>query len=78
MGYKLIQVTATKGENFALCSNLSLMDSQKLTPEAAVTHLENMAASYAKLGYNILWTVEDMGDDEVAIWGELFDRAAAY
>ena len=71
--YQFIQVTARKDNgDFALCSNLSLMDSRRLTPAAAEVVLTEMAAEYAAAGYNIEWTREDMGKDEIEIWGTLF------
>ena len=77
--YHFIQVTARKDNgDFALCSNLSLMDSRCLTPAAAEVVLTEMAAEYAAAGYNIEWTREEMQPVEVEIWKGLFERAAAY
>lgn len=78
MNYEFVQVTARKDNgDFALCSNLSLMDYQKLTPNQALRHLQVMADEYALNGYSIEWTREVMEADEVEIWGPLFEQAAA-
>jgi hypothetical protein len=78
MTYEFIQVTARKDNgDFALCSNLSLMDCEGLTPKQAVRKLQVMADSYQLNGYSIEWTREVMGADEVEFWGPLFDKAAA-
>ena len=75
--YEFVQVTARKGESFALCSNLSMMDYRRATPEEAEVLLQEMAAEYARDGYDIEWTREKMCEKEIAIWGGLFKRVAA-
>lgn len=78
MTYEFVQVTATKANgDFALCSNLSLMDNQGLTPKQALRELQVMADEYAAKGYNIEWTREVMDEVEIEMWGPLFDGTAA-
>jgi hypothetical protein len=78
MTYEFVQVTATKANgDFALCSNLSLMDNQKMTPKQALRQLQVMADEYQLNGYKIEWTREVMDEVEVEMWGPLFDRTAA-
>ena len=78
MTYEFIQVTARKDNgDFALCSNLSLMDCEGLTPKQAVRKLQVMADSYQLNGYSIEWTREPLHESEVEFWAPLFDKAAA-
>lgn len=78
MSYEFVQVTARKDNgDFALCSNLSLMDYQKMTPKQALRHLQVMADEYALNGYAVEWTREVMDEVEAEIWGPLFDQVLA-
>ena len=78
MSYEFIQVTARKENgDFAMCSNLSLMDNQRLTPKQSLRHLQVMADEYQLNGYSIEWTREVMDELETQIWGPLFEQAAA-
>ena len=71
MSKQFIQVTARKGKDFALCSNLSAMDA-KMTSGEAIAYLEQMAAEYAKKGYDIEWTRKDFDEVDEKMFGDLF------
>lgn len=78
MSYEFIQVTARKENgDFAMCSNLSLMDNQRLTHKQAMRHLQVMADEYQLNGYSIEWTREVMDEIDAEIWGPLFDQVMA-
>ena len=78
MSYFFIQVTARKdSDNFAMCSNLSLMDHQGMTPEQAEKELERMASEYSAKGYTIEWTREEMAGVDLEMWAPLFEQATA-
>jgi hypothetical protein len=81
MAYQFVQVSARRAGvlhgDFAVCSNLSLMDNQKMTPKQALRQLQVMADEYQLNGYTIEWTIEDMVGDEAEMWGPLFEQAAA-
>ena len=73
MTYEFVQVTASKDNgDFAICSNLSLMDYQKLNPKQALRHLQVMADEYQLNGYNVEWTREQMDQNQIDMWGDLF------
>jgi hypothetical protein len=76
MSYEFVQVSAHKENgDFALCSNLSLMDSQHLTAKQALRQLQVMADEYQLNGYSITWTRETMSGIEAEIYGPLFEQA---
>lgn len=70
---QFVQVSAHKdSNNFAHCSNLSLMANQNLTATQALRHLQVMADEYALNGYAITWIREDFDDVYEEMYGELF------
>lgn len=78
MSYEFIQVTARKENgDFAMCSNLSLMDNQGLTPKQAVRKLQVMADEYELNGYAVEWVREPIGEDELEFLSDLFNKVAA-
>jgi hypothetical protein len=65
---QFVQVSATKdSNNFAFCSNLSLMGNG-WTYKQALRELQVMADDYSLNGYKIEWIVEDMSDEEFALY----------
>lgn len=74
MIYEFIQVSARKdSNNFACCSNISLMDNQRMTPAQAEQALFKMAGEYAAKGYNVEWIREELGEHELECYAPLFD-----
>ena len=70
---QFVQVSAHKdSNNFAHCSNLSLMADQGLTAEQALHHLQAMADEYAVKGYTIEWIRENFDAVYEEMYGELF------
>ena len=70
---QFVQVSAHKdSNNFAHCSNLSLMANQQLTAKQALRHLQVMADDYALNGYKIEWIREDFDAVYEEMYGELF------
>jgi hypothetical protein len=73
MTKQFVQVSAHKdSNNFAHCSNLSLMANQNLTAKQALRHLQVMADEYALNGYKIEWIHEDFDAVYEEMYGELF------
>jgi adenine C2-methylase RlmN of 23S rRNA A2503 and tRNA A37 len=73
MTKQFIQVSAHKdSNNFAHCSNLSLMANDGLTAEQALRKLEEMADEYTSKGYTIEWIRNDFDVVEEEMYGELF------
>ena len=73
MTKQFVQVSAHKdSNNFAYCSNLSLMANEGLTAEQALDKLQDMADEYASKGYTIEWIRNDFDDVEEEMYGELF------
>ena len=73
MTYEFIQVTCTKlNGDFIICSNLSMMDHQKLSPQDAVKALEAIAVKAQADGFSVEWTREKMDSVEIEIYGDLF------
>ena len=73
MTKQFVQVSAHKdSNNFAHCSNLSLMANEGLTAEQALRHLQVMADDYALNGYAIEWITEDFDQAYEEMYGELF------
>ena len=70
---QFVQVSAHKdSNNFAHCSNLSLMANQNLTAKQALRYLQVMADDYALNGYAIEWISEDFDAVYEEMYGELF------
>lgn len=68
-----IQVSAHKdSNNFAHCSNLSLMANDGMTATQALHYLHVMADVYAQRGYTIEWIREDFDAAYEEMYGELF------
>jgi adenine C2-methylase RlmN of 23S rRNA A2503 and tRNA A37 len=70
---QFVQVSAHKdSNNFAHCSNLSLMANQNMTAAQALRYLQAMADQYALKGYTIEWIREDFDAVYEVMYGELF------
>lgn len=70
---QFVQVSAHKdSDNFMVCSNLSLMEHQKLTAKQALRQLQVMADEYALNGYTIEWIREDFDSVYEDFYGDLF------
>ena len=70
---QFVQVSAHKdSNNFAHCSNLSLMADQNLSALQALHYLQVMADDYAQLGYTIELICNDFDAVEEEMYGELF------
>jgi adenine C2-methylase RlmN of 23S rRNA A2503 and tRNA A37 len=73
MTKQFVQVSAHKdSNNFAHCSNLSLMANEGLTAQQAIRKLQVMADSYALNGYTIEWIREDFDQAYEELYGDLF------
>ena len=73
MTKQFVQVSARKdSNNFALCSNLSIMAYDGLTAEQALCKLQEMADEYALNGYTIEWIRNDFDAVEEEMYGDLF------
>jgi hypothetical protein len=73
MTKQFVQVSAHKdSNNFAHCSNLSLMANEGLTAQQAIRKLQVMADSYALNGYSIEWIREDFDQAYEELYGDLF------
>jgi hypothetical protein len=73
MTKQFVQVSAHKdSNNFAHCSNLSLMANDGLSAEQALRKLQEMADEYALNGYTIEWIRNDFDAVEEEMYGELF------
>jgi hypothetical protein len=73
MTKQFVQVSAKKdSNNFAHCSNLSIMAYDGLTAEQALRKLQEMADKYALNGYTIEWIREDFDAVYEEMYGELF------
>ena len=73
MTKQFVQVSAHKdSNNFAHCSNLSLMANQKLTATESLRQLQVMADKYALNGYKIEWIFEEFDAAYEEMFGELF------
>ena len=70
---QFVQVSAHKdSNNFAHCSNLSLMANEGLTAKQALRYLQVMADEYALNGYSIEWIREDFDAVYEEMYGDLF------
>jgi hypothetical protein len=73
MTKQFVQVSARKdSNNFAHCSNLSLMANEGLTSDQALRKLQVMADEYALNGYEIEWIRNDFDAVEEEMYGDLF------
>jgi hypothetical protein len=73
MTKQFVQVSAHKdSNNFAHCSNLSLMANQNLSSTQALHYLQVMADDYAQRGYTVEWIREDFDAVYEEMYGELF------
>jgi hypothetical protein len=73
MTKQFVQVSASKdSNNFAHCSNLSLMANEGMTATQALRKLLDMADEYALNGYTIEWIREDFDAVYEEMYGELF------
>ena len=73
MTKQFVQVSAQKdSDNFAYCSNLSLMANEGLTADQALRKLQVMADEYALNGYKIEWIRNDFDSVEEEMYGDLF------
>jgi hypothetical protein len=71
---QFVQMSAHKdSNNFAYCSNLSLMANEGLTAEQALQHLQTMADEYTTKGYTIEWIRRDFDAVDEELYGDLFD-----
>ena len=71
---QFVQVSAHKdSNNFAHCSNLSLMADQNMTAKQALRYLQVMADEQALNGYSIEWIREDFDAVYEEMYGDLFD-----
>ena len=73
MTREFIQVTATRGEDFCICSNLGLMDDPRsgMTFAMAEVELRALAGKYAMMGYDIKWTTEPLDPFEVGFYANV-------
>jgi hypothetical protein len=70
---QFVQVSARKdSNNFAHCSNLSLMANEGLTADQALRKLQDMANEYALNGYSIEWIRDNFDPVEEEMYGDLF------
>ena len=68
-----VQVSAHRdSNNFAHCSNLSLMADRDMSAIQAQRYLQVMADDYAQRGYTIEWIREDFDAVDEEMYGELF------
>jgi hypothetical protein len=73
MTKEFIQVSAHKdSNNFAHCSNLSLMASEGLTATEALHRLQDMADEYTTKGYTIEWIRNEFDAIDEEMYGDLF------
>ena len=73
MTKQFVQVSAHKdSNNFAHCSNLSLMANEGLTAKQALRKLQVMADDYALNGYSIEWICEEFDAAYEEMYGDLF------
>lgn len=70
---QFVQVSARKdSNNFAHCSNLSLMANHGINAQYALRELQVMADEYAAKGYTIEWIREDFDAVYEEMYGDLF------
>lgn len=70
---QFIQVSAHKdSNNFAHCSNLSLMANHGINARYALRELQAMADEYTTKGYTIEWIRRDFDAVDEELYGDLF------
>jgi hypothetical protein len=75
---QFVQVSAHKdSNNFAHCSNLSLMADRDMSATQALHYLQDMADQYALNGYAIEWIREDWDAAYEEMYGDLFESCVA-
>jgi hypothetical protein len=73
MTKEFVQVSAHKdSNNFAHCSNLSLMANEGLTATEALRRLQDMADEYTTKGYTIEWIRNEFDAIDEEMHGDLF------
>ena len=73
MTKEFVQVSAHKdSNNFAHCSNLSLMANEGLTATEALRRLQDMADEYTTKGYTIEWIRNEFDAIDEEMYGDLF------
>ena len=76
---QFVQVSAHRdSNNFAHCSNLSLMADCDMSATQALHYLQVMADDYAQLGYVIEWIREDWDAAYEEMYGDLFESRAVF
>jgi len=79
MTKQFIQVSAHRdSNNFAHCSNLSLMADCDMSATQALHYLQVMADDYAQLGYVIEWIREDWDAAYEEMYGDLFECSTVF
>ena len=70
---QFVQVSAHRdSNNFAHCSNLSLMADRNMNVEQALRYLQVMADDYAQRGYRVEWIREEWDPLHEQMYGDLF------
>ena len=73
MTKQFVQVSAHRdSNNFAHCSNLSLMADRDMNAEQALRYLQVMAVDYAQRGYRVEWIRENWDPFYEQMYGDLF------
>jgi hypothetical protein len=76
---QFVQVSAHKdSNNFAHCSNLSLMADRDMSATQALHYLQVMADDYAQRGYAVEWIREDWDAAYEEMYGDLFESRAVF
>ena len=76
---QFVQVSAHKdSNNFAHCSNLSLMADRNMNATQALHYLQDLADEYALNGYAIEWIREDWDAAYEEMYGDLFESRAVF
>ena len=70
---QFVQVSAHRdSNNFAHCSNLSLIADRDMNAEQALRYLQVMADDYAQRGYRVEWIREEWDPLHEQMYGDLF------
>ena len=73
MTKQFIQVSAHKdSNNFAYCSNLSLMANHGINAKQALRKLQVMSDEYVLNGYSVEWIHQDFDAVDEEMYGDLF------
>ena len=73
MTKQFVQVSARKdSNNFMYCTNMSLMENQKLSYHQALRKLQVMVDEYELNGYKVEWTSKDFDAVDEEYYRELF------